>query len=411
MVMGAHSGWTIVVAALVMAGQLWQPPAARALGSCGTGGSPGSTSLVQFEGSLYYVTTPAILDPNQELPLIIGLHGDEGDPAASVNNSWRAVPDGRFIFVAPKAPTASGSWYEPNEIAQTQEWFDSMLRQLLGQYNIDLDRIYAWGLSGGAEFLAYHGLGRLQNVLAGIQYNMGGNYWGWFLGGQPRRTGICKIPARFSTFDGLADQCAGYSSGDPPPLPGMGSPTEGDFLCPTSKALYDTLTMLGHETDWTDWGNVPCLESRGHCWNPVQNEGAARDWFLSHSLCGTRRPAGCGEAYWDSPLADPPWLSGAPTTSDPTTVTPAVDPSAPVPGSPTTSSQVEGAAGVSAPLLTDTTPGVGTTSSPLGQPVPKDARARRHSGCSVGNHHGGASNAWAALIPMALLRRRRQNRS
>src|SRR5687767_3513183 len=105
-------------------------PAASAASSCGTAGVTGTREPVDHEGSLYYVTTPETYSDATAWPLIIGLHGDEGDPADSVNWFWRDVPDGTFIFVAPKAPNASGSWYEEQE--SNNAWMDGLLETLLG---------------------------------------------------------------------------------------------------------------------------------------------------------------------------------------------------------------------------------------------------------------------------------------
>ena len=101
-----------LVALAVGAVSVLHSASAMAGGTCGSGGVHGDQVEVAFDGSLYYVTTPSGYTDATPWPLIIGLHGDEGDPADSVNWSWRDVADDRFIFVAPKAPNESGSWYE-----------------------------------------------------------------------------------------------------------------------------------------------------------------------------------------------------------------------------------------------------------------------------------------------------------
>src|SRR5690606_40010375 len=93
-----------------------------AVGSCGMGGPLGDTLSVDHDGSLYYVTAPGGYDETTAWTLIFGLHGDEGDPADSVNWFWRDVVNDSFLFVAPKAPNASGSWYEETE--SNSAWMD-----------------------------------------------------------------------------------------------------------------------------------------------------------------------------------------------------------------------------------------------------------------------------------------------
>jgi MYXO-CTERM domain-containing protein len=240
-------------AATLLATSLWASHA-LAVGTCGVGGVEGERVQVDFQGSLFYVTTPAEYDASQPWPLILGLHGDEGDPASSVNSLWRNVVDGRFIFVAPKAANESGSWYEEQE--SNEAWMDAVVQDLLSKYNVDLDRVYIWGLSGGAVFISSFALAR-QDLFAAAQWNMGGS---------PRRNiespENCKLPARFST-------------------------SETDFLHDNALSLFESLTELGHETVWA---GADCEE---HCWDDVQAGPAARDWLLEHTHCGVVPTLGC----------------------------------------------------------------------------------------------------------------------
>ena len=203
------------VASLTIAQQAW------AVGSCGTGGPLGETLSVEHDGSLYYLTTPTGYDEAVTWPLILGLHGDEGDPADSVNWFWRDVVDDSFIFVAPKAPNASGRAYvtqNPGEPPMTEinsAWMDGLLASVLSQYNVDLDRIYIWGLSGGAVFSSDYALAR-QDVFAAVEFNMGGNERGY----APAPSEACRIPARFVV-------------------------SETDFLRENALGLFDTLTAAG----------------------------------------------------------------------------------------------------------------------------------------------------------------------
>jgi MYXO-CTERM domain-containing protein len=248
---------------------------AHAVGSCGSGGPLGETVSVDYEGSLYYVSTPASYDEATAWPLIFGLHGDEGDPASSVNWFWRDVVDDRFIFVAPKAPNAGGSWYEETE--SNSAWMDGLLASVLEQYNVDLDRIYIWGLSGGAMFSSDYALAR-QDVFAAVEYNMGGSARGY----APAPSEACRIPARFVV-------------------------SETDFLRENALGLFDELTMAGHETVWVD------ADCQDHCFDEEQAGPVARDWLLGFTLCGATPSSGCREGSGDSEPLDT--TSTATTTS------------------------------------------------------------------------------------------------
>jgi predicted esterase len=234
------------------------PPQVGAYASCGSGGEMGTTLKVAFEGSLYYVSTPQGYNNQKAWPLILGLHGDEGDPARSVNSSWKRVVNEQFIFVAPKAANPGGSWYQAKE--QNSLWMDNLLKSLFAKYNIDLDRVYIWGLSGGAMFISSYASTR-QHQFAAIQFNMGGSGSSWKRSSSPPLQ-ECKIPARFVV-----------------------SPT--DKLRSSAFSLYELLQSQGHEAKWVD------ANCSGHCWDKVESATGARDWLLSHVRCQKARPAGC----------------------------------------------------------------------------------------------------------------------
>jgi hypothetical protein len=329
------------------------PSSVSALGTCGKGGALGTRVMTPFQGSLYYITTPASYDEARAWPLIFGLHGDEGDPAMSVNWNWRSVVDDRFIFVAPKASNASGSWYEERE--QNSMWMDALLTHLLAQYNVDLDRVYIWGLSGGAEFISSYALER-QDRFAAVQFNMGGNRWGWVSAGSPSPA-TCKIPARFVV-------------------------SMTDFLRDGALSLFDELTMLGHETVWLD------ADCDGHCWDDVESGVGGREFLLAHTLCGMERPAGCE----GGPVAttDPDAGAMMPQPSDAGVPAPDVDAGMPMP-----------VAGMSAPVpgAPATTPAAPVAPAPAATPalipaLPAEARdgprSEASGGCAVAPRAGSA---------------------
>src|SRR5690606_14742576 len=218
-------------------------------------GPLGDRLSVDHAGSLYYVTTPLSYEETVAWPLIFGLHGDEGDPADSVNWFWQDVANDSFIFVAPKAPNPSGSWYEETE--SNSAWMDGVLERVLSEYNVDLDRIYIWGLSGGAVFSSDYALGR-QDVFAAVEFNMGGSARGY----TAVPSEACRIPARFVV-------------------------SETDFLRENAFGLFEELTDAGHETVWVD------ADCEGHCFDEEQAGPVARDWPLSFTLCGATPSGGC----------------------------------------------------------------------------------------------------------------------
>ena len=271
------------VLAVIIALTVMSSRPAWAVGSCGSGGPTGRTVMIEFQGSVYYVTTPASYAPNRAWPLILGLHGDEGDPARSVNSLWRQVADDQFIFVAPKAPNMGGSWYMATEA--NSQWMDALLERVLASYNVDLDRIAIWGLSGGAVFISTYALAR-QGVFAAVEFNMGGSGGRRYVA-PPRPE--CKIPARFVV-------------------------SLTDFLRENAMRLHSQLMMNGHVAEWVD---ANCMD---HCFDRVEAGPKARDWLLARTLCGATPTPGCRSG------APPPDGGSAPVDAAPRPVDTAVAP-------------------------------------------------------------------------------------
>jgi poly(3-hydroxybutyrate) depolymerase len=231
---------------------------ARALGSCGTGGPTGRHVNVPFAPSEYWVWAPA--DETKAYPLVVAFHGDEATPEQSQRYFWDPVwqMDPNFIVVTPRAPYAMGSWYQ--EQAMHETWVDTVMQDVFAKYNVDLDRVYATGDSGGSVFLATYGLKR-QNWFAGIQWSCGGGGRGYTA--PPRDD--CKVAGRFVI-----------------------SPS--DFLYMNAQTLNMTLVSHGHVTDFAE---QTCM---GHCCGPNSEYGAgAWAWMRTRTHCQGSSGPGCGK--------------------------------------------------------------------------------------------------------------------
>jgi len=238
------------------------PSFAHAMGTCGTGGEAGEHVNVQFNGSQYWVWAPKA-DPMKPVPLVLVFHGDEGSPEAFQSGVWDGVwmGDPSFIVVAPLTPdSASMTWWQNDSL--TFPWADKLLDELASKYNIDVDRVYATGDSGGSDFLAKWGLGR-QDVLAAIAFNCGAdnpiNY-------KAPAQATCKSAGRF----------------------GIGT---GDFMLMWSQVCFNDMKSDGNPTLWVDW------QCSGHCCGPDSLYGTDTWAWLKprvHCTTGTTG-AGCGK--------------------------------------------------------------------------------------------------------------------
>lgn len=246
--------------------------------SCGSGGAVGQTTTTAGGGELR-LSVPSSYISAQPMPLLLALHGDEGTPdyIYSAFLSLQKSSNGAFILAAPKAPFGGGSWYQAT--AQHVTFVNAVLSALLAAYNIDQDRIWITGWSGGATFLGYYAPLR-QDVLAAVVYHMGGG------GGGPYSppAGSCLIPARFV----------------------IGSE---DFLYSLAKQHYNLLQSKGHEAIWVELPGV------AHTFQP-QTLPETWSWLQARTLCGKTTAGTCGAP---SPAADagkPGADAGAAVTGD-----------------------------------------------------------------------------------------------
>jgi len=245
-------------------------PNADAYASCGSGGETGFQVKVPFDEGSYYVTTPENYDPDKAYPVVFGLHGDEGSPS-SVNSVWKDLSGKEFIMIAPQAivtdqwrqdyPSLPPRWYGSNSQLNSV-YMDNMLASIKSKYNVDLDRVYIWGLSGGAAFISGYAMKRT-GTFAAIHFMMGGAR----SNATPVDDGAdrgCSVATRFAVSD-------------------------SDFLYPGAIQLYNYLKSQGKDTEWAP---TTCTKNGGHCWD-VEAEEPAKNWMLSKILCNERRPPGC----------------------------------------------------------------------------------------------------------------------
>jgi predicted esterase len=244
--------------------QCWQPGdsccRAGPYGTCGTGGPIGECQQVSLPSGEYFVYAPPI-DPDNPLPMVMALHGDEGSPHVAIRYFWgpvwTAVRD--FILVLPQCPAANGSWWNSDTQANA-DFIDDVIDDVAGKFNVDIDRAYAIGYSGGSTWLAWHGF-QFQDVFAGIQWSCGGAYTRYTA--PPRDT--CKVDGRFNISD-------------------------DDFLWDGARDVYETMLAYGHEAEWVT------AQCSGHCCAPGKSEAEeALQWFLGRTKCDGTAGSGCGD--------------------------------------------------------------------------------------------------------------------
>lgn len=132
-------------------------------------------------------------------PLIIHLHGDGGDeyrnPTTSTSPEYAQVAEdhGALCFI-PQSPYRSNGYTWWHDYNSTQ-WLADFIGWAGWRYNIDRQRIYLSGFSGGAETLAFHLVADRHDLFLGGGAMMlgGGGAWDMSITG----TGSSEVRARF----------------------------------------------------------------------------------------------------------------------------------------------------------------------------------------------------------------------
>lgn len=226
------------------------------LSTCGSGGDTGQWTRYDVQLSWYEVLAPAQADA--PLPLVIALHGDEGEPSAVQwhwETTWMAEPS--FIVATPQlhhqagGPTSDNGWDDnPDDgVALILQ----VLADLETRYDIDINRTYITGVSAGSWFLGQRGFS-LQDMFAATQLSCGASPLAWGLYDLPNDA--CKIPTRLET-------------------------SADDFLYAQAETLRDELLALGHEVEFS------ATACSGHCCGgPYEYAELAWAFFQLHERCG-----------------------------------------------------------------------------------------------------------------------------
>ena len=133
------------------------------------------SQTIQYDGSTreYELYIPSSYSENSLSPLMFNFHGGNSTSQSQIAISdMRDLADNNnFILVYPQAiadPTDDGSlnWIFKGESDHDDIYFiDALISELSGQYQIDLERVYACGYSLGGEFV-FELLCRLNNKIA-----------------------------------------------------------------------------------------------------------------------------------------------------------------------------------------------------------------------------------------------------
>jgi poly(3-hydroxybutyrate) depolymerase len=191
-------------------------------------------------------------------PLLVVLHGDEGD-SAQIAAVWGPVAAARhMILFAPRCPAALGcpgswwGWLQSGPAAYRDGWLGSQLAQVTARYRVDRTREYLAGWSGGADYLGWYALRHADRFAAAV-----------FVAGGVPYVQACparKLPAYFL-----------LGGADPRYLSGQPSQVQHVLASCGSETKVVVVPGAGHQA------SIQALQSRGY---------AARiaTWLLAYRI-------------------------------------------------------------------------------------------------------------------------------
>lgn len=139
-----------------------------------------ATTITDFPCAGCVLSVPPNYNPATPVTLLVALHGDEGDPSY-ISSVWDPVGDQLgAIVLSPECPRAlgcAGSWWGWLESGTYSDaWLGQQVDQVEAHYNIDRNREYLTGWSGGADFLGWYALAHADRfaaaafVVGGVPY-------------------------------------------------------------------------------------------------------------------------------------------------------------------------------------------------------------------------------------------------
>ncbi len=122
----------------------------------------------------YILSVPKDYDENKAYPLVVSFHGNPGTPDGMARGlPFDSVSKNEAVIAYPGA--ASGDWdiYTPNDWNADMYFIHALIEEIKGKLNIDGEKVYAFGYSGGGFFISHFAC-RFGGVFKAIAVNAGG---------------------------------------------------------------------------------------------------------------------------------------------------------------------------------------------------------------------------------------------
>ena len=187
----------------------------------GTGGTLTDQKNITWASntvSSIYHQKASHLTGNGPFPLVVHLHGDGYEEVTNYGNNVttsvaygyeKTATDAGALFVMPRTPdTTNQTWYDK---ATSTTWLVNLIKMIKAQYNVDEQRIFISGYSGGAEELSYNLICDYHTLFQGGGAMMLGG------GGANGLTGFTGVPSQKVKDDFLLRWWYGEKDNGVPP--------------------------------------------------------------------------------------------------------------------------------------------------------------------------------------------------
>ena len=229
----------------------------------------------------YTTVSPQNIRPDEQLPVVIALHGLGGDANAMLNaTDWRgAVERDRFIAVFPQGVANSwnmGPCCPPANLLQIDDfaYLDAVVTQVTTPPEVDAERLYLTGFSNGG-IMSYAVVCARPGVYAALAPMSGSNVSGCAPTQPISLLHQHGDPDTTVPFDGSLSFSQLLSAADFPPVPQSVAAWAAADRCPSTP----TTSTDGNGIDKTEWS--PCgddtrvelvrLPGVGHAWLDLGN--------------------------------------------------------------------------------------------------------------------------------------------
>jgi polyhydroxybutyrate depolymerase len=256
----------------------------------------------------YLLYVPDSFDPEQPTPLVLTFHGFAGWPAQQMENSnWRQVADENGILVAYPAGTGfplrwriGQDFNEANDSTDDLKFISDLLDELSDQFCLDLNRIYANGLSNGGG-MTYLLACEMADRFAAVG-TVAGAYIEPEGGCQPSRpipvmtfhgtddeiVPYMGIASRQFNFPRISDWVKEWSSRNgcdntPEPLPDVGEVSGIEYLNCDEEVEVVFYTVNGGGHSWPGGEPMP-RAIVGHTTDDIDASAVMWEFFQQHPL-------------------------------------------------------------------------------------------------------------------------------